>query len=455
MNENFSKQLSHLIKLSPESNNKIINQTGIDRSTFYQFLSGKRIPTFKQFGAIIKVLAKDETLLSPTHTTSTQIIPQAEIDLLLSNYLEAKDDPDTFALWRSVNAFIKTAQERMLSSQDQMITDDQIKKASEDVSQFIKRQLTSKKHALDLYVSPAVSDALHLASELQKLSENHQITIRQIIGIEPNNSTLQETHILLQNIANILPILGSGKITISTYKSADSSLGKENDLFPYYLLGQNELMLISHTGDICLTVKDEQTVTAYHALFDSRINNLKPFSVSLNNYMELASMLNAQYQHFGDRSFIFVADRPCSLQIMTPAFIDKHAANPALNTFAKQYTATLQSIPNFCGMMSPSGLSAFEKDRTIYEAGMNYHLDDEDLEQFNSCIVRLLENRMLIIPFSNYFIPGWEIAIYDQDEILISLHKSTNSVIDLKNTEIAHAFYIYYDCMREMFIKGH
>lgn len=41
----FSDQLSQFVKLSGKSKNQIIDESKINRSSFFQFLNGKRMPT--------------------------------------------------------------------------------------------------------------------------------------------------------------------------------------------------------------------------------------------------------------------------------------------------------------------------------------------------------------------------------------------------------------------------
>ena len=44
----FAKILNEMIESIPNTKNEIIGRTGIDRSTFFKFLSGKRFPTADQ-----------------------------------------------------------------------------------------------------------------------------------------------------------------------------------------------------------------------------------------------------------------------------------------------------------------------------------------------------------------------------------------------------------------------
>lgn len=49
----FSVLLDEMLKQLPYSKNDVIIRTGINRSTFYQFLNGKRFPTAKHMAAIL------------------------------------------------------------------------------------------------------------------------------------------------------------------------------------------------------------------------------------------------------------------------------------------------------------------------------------------------------------------------------------------------------------------
>ena len=52
----FSDQLSQAIKLSGKSKNQIIEESKINRSSFFQFLNGKRMPTKEHLAAILAAL---------------------------------------------------------------------------------------------------------------------------------------------------------------------------------------------------------------------------------------------------------------------------------------------------------------------------------------------------------------------------------------------------------------
>lgn len=52
----FSVQLSQAIKLSGKSKNQIIEESKINRSSFFQFLNGKRMPTKEHLAAILAAL---------------------------------------------------------------------------------------------------------------------------------------------------------------------------------------------------------------------------------------------------------------------------------------------------------------------------------------------------------------------------------------------------------------
>ncbi len=56
----FRILLKELLEEMNLSNNILIERTGINRSTFYQFLNGKRLPTVQQFSQIMKAASFPE-----------------------------------------------------------------------------------------------------------------------------------------------------------------------------------------------------------------------------------------------------------------------------------------------------------------------------------------------------------------------------------------------------------
>ena len=50
----FGRLLNEMMEALDESKNEIISRTGIDRSTFFKFLNGKRFPTADQLNVIIR-----------------------------------------------------------------------------------------------------------------------------------------------------------------------------------------------------------------------------------------------------------------------------------------------------------------------------------------------------------------------------------------------------------------
>lgn len=455
-NETFFNHLNRLIndliKTSGLSKNQIIQDTGIDRSTFYQFLAGKRLPTFKQFGKILTILMKWNDAGFNPETIGRYTLSQADRDNLLVEYLTARDDDALLSYSQMARDFITTASTAQQRYEAGSATDDNPTVTT--IREFVLRQADSDTKTLDFYVSEELIDKLHIGQFLFDLSRRHA-TIRQIVGIDTEKTAhneAAETRIIMQNLAKALPGFAKNVDRYFLYKTVDSSAGKGNPLFPYYLLGDKELLLLDSTGSNAIVVTDATVLAAYHAQFDRRIASLTPVFISLENAMSLAQMLNERYQHFGDHSFLFVAERPCALQIITPEIVDKCVpATSPFNAFSKSYTAAVQRIKNFYGLMSPAGLTAFENDRTIREAGMAYHLDDDDMAQINANLANTLGPRMIIVPFSHYFISGWEMAIYDDNELILSLYNNTDCVIQIKSPGIVRAFYTYYNSMREIF----
>lgn len=459
--KDFYLHLNTLIQQTNLSKNKLIKQTDIDRSTFFQILSGKRMPTAVQFGSIlsaaIPALSSDREKVSPPPDTSGGYFTKKTLDTLLQEYLELRMDPVSDKEWHLVQKFIQIfsrihSQTPDIARASNLISEKADSKYDQNfqiIQNFIKRQHIVHGQ-LDIYMSTVLIEALSLNKSLYALSDS-SVQIRQILGMDFRDASGEDMQSILYYLAELLHLLEQNSSTISVYQSEKSSLKKEDQLFPYYILGQEEMLLIDSRGENCLEIDDMQIVSSYRKSFEDRIHHLPLLFRSMGNYLNLAQVLNNRYQNIGDCSVLFAAERPCAMQLVTPGLIDKYIHDTEFATFAKIYTGNLQRIKNFCGLMSPKGLAAFEADQCILEAGMNFHLTGDDMMGINTTMQNLSGTRMIIVPFSDYFIPDWELAIYDQDEAILSLFNNTDCIIHLTNKDIVHALYIYYDCMRKIF----
>lgn len=454
-NNSFFDILNHLVGKSRKSKNILVAETGIDRSTFFKILAGKRIPTEKQFGTILRALLSDDPCFIPSafpERVYGSFLP-ADIDKLLKEYVRIRTTPLSFQYWTAARNFIKTAcltQEANL--QDTPDYDPDYADTLKITRDFIHRQLCMDHGSLDFHISPDLLNRLPL-NRLFSIFSNTEVPVRQIISISAADHSPESADTILQNLAKLLTFLEHNAKRFLIYEIAGSSHGNKVPLYPNYLIGRQEMLLIDASGTVCINIKDETVIAASEKIFEDKIRNLKPLFSSPENFMELASMLQTYYQNFGNGSMIFASERPCALQLVTQGMIDHHLSDPLFSAFAKRYTHTLQGIENFSGLMSPDGLAAFESDHCISEAGMDFHLSESDMTVINQRIQDMLGTRMYLIPFSCSFIPGWEIALFNLNDVLLSLHDSTNCIIHFQNRNVAQTLHIYYDFMRKIFAK--
>ena len=98
MQNSFSELLNQVITKSKVSKNELIRECDIDRSSFFKFLNGTRVPTNIQFSKVCRVLQLSPSDEKKLRTAYSSIV-LGEQEVLLSNkiadllwMLEGTDD---------------------------------------------------------------------------------------------------------------------------------------------------------------------------------------------------------------------------------------------------------------------------------------------------------------------------------------------------------------------------
>lgn len=464
----FYTDLNSIIVKSGSSKNSILRSAQIDRSTFFQILSGKRLPTDAQFGWIIRFLRGNAA------------IQQSDLDQLLEQYMQEKLPHDTYSGWKLAKTFIREANEALRNHRDikadpypQATADSMTGETEQAVAAFVARQFSSAGATLDFYLSPALiaacqlEDCLanlmgdeaavpHVGQKAEKAESGAQTVfpvIRQIIDIDPQRGEMEETRALLHNLAVFFRLMQFPKC-MQIYVSENAASGRGNQIFPYYMIGKSELLLLGEDGETCVTVRDPALIEQYRRQFERIIQRLTRLYLPVENYMDLARHLFEHNQKAVSMAQIAVAERPCFLFLVDHDMVNKYVPDPAFASFATSYTDMVQSMPHYYALMSESGIEAFRRDHFVSESGMNLTIDDEDMEKSVQKIRELEGQKMYLIPFGDVFIPRWECLIFHPDEVYFSLYANTDCVFRIQHHGIAEVLFRYYDSIRRVMSRS-
>lgn len=452
----FNEELKEIISRLFPSKNQLIRDLGFDRSIFFKILSGDRLPTEEQFSLILHLIVKKGTSEDSIYKENPGLL-QNDLDSLIVSYLSARLDSSSYQLWEVVRAFIVLTN-RTISAQfpDETGTGSPSSRAHSEVSSavetkvhdFIIRELSCDHAGLDFCLSPALIDRFGIYAFFDKVLPFHPM-VRQILGLPAGENSLESISVMLRNFAQFVGLLDSDSSRLVTYCTTDSASVRKSDIFPYYLLGKDRLLLISDDGSSCAPVTDPVLIQEWHRRFESVIHSITPLFLPVDDYMGLAQELLILNKKITEIPVIFAADRPCFWQLVTPEIIERYTNDPVITAFGKEYARTIQSCPNFYTIFSPDGLKAFRKDCFISEAGLNLQLDDDDMKALDHSFMPLRDRQMIQIPFSGCLVRGWEIAVYSPDLAVIFPFSRPERTIRILNREMIRALFVFYNSLRK------
>ena len=434
----LSAQLEKLITKCDISKNTIIKETGTDRSTFYQILSDKRIPTEFVFSSLMHFFI-DFRQAHPDQ------ISQSDLDHLLRSYLNETMTTKEMNDWKASASFIKKANASIESDESPLIPDTD-HPSDQKVSDFLNRQLKVQDGRLDFYLSTELINRFHMHAYLRQ-SIPFKAHVNQLCGIYENGHQKISERIL-NAMADCIGFLSlQPENYYNVYCFRDSTVGKQNLLYPYYMIGKTEVMFISADGNRVIHVDESDTIEELHQYVNDIISRSTPLFPHVENYLELAQNLMKSYRTGASSVIYSVAERPCFWEIVTPDIISKYAPDQNIERFGLEYASVLKSLPNFYGLNSFEGLTAFDQDRYVSEAGLNLKLDQTDMDQLHVNFQNTLWKHIILLPFSNTFIHNWEIAIYYPDTVYLSMYDNSRSVLCLKDHNLIDPLFTYYDSM--------
>lgn len=441
----ISNELDKLLSKSNISKNQLIKETGIDRSTFFQIMSGKRFPSESIFRSLLLFFTKRGINISGKDS-----ITRHDLDLFFQSYLHQTLNNSEYELWKVSARFIKEAN-ASISSYNRDCSFSEHSHQDQQVYNFLTKQLSVSNGTLKFYLSPELLDRFHI-NELIRTSGHSDLTIQQLSGIYQNSSAKYISS-LLSLLARSIDFLDEQSLNYSIYYTDDSDEGKQNILFPYYLIGANEALLLSDDGNESFLATNGNDVEMIQKRFDEILTHSTPLFTQEKDYMGLAQKLFAKYQSDEVQQIYSVAERPCFLEMVTQSIISKYAPTPEIEQFGTSYVNTIKSITNFYALNSPDGVKQFEKDRHVIEAGMDFKIDDSDMDLLHEEYEKALWDKIILLPFSNCFIHNWEIAVYYPETMFLSRYDNTDCIICIRDDNLINTLFTYYNSMFRLLHK--
>lgn len=449
----FHSLLNSIIDSQSVTKNSLINETGIDRSSFYQILSGKRIPTKDQITSIIRQLdisAADEMALYDAFylerlgEVNYHYLKFTEkcLRVIGSPYIDANasnNQPPSC----SQELQNKLSDNPIDTDQSQATTGTILYHSTDEIICGLTKFLihASKKENNHLQVSLPfdLSSRIKLFSNIQSLITSGKFqnaTISQILHFQtknPNDITEK-----LDGFATLLEsILTKGtNITYNIYYYSNEQKVSKNSgvLFPFYIITDDASLLLNADANKGCLLTDPSLIGFMRKEFDSVFDHAEPF---------LSSFSQKELPQFQARSIpaeevIFIQKHPGACLMVTDDLVEKYVPEEFKETL-KQHFHFMQQM-NASEGITLDGIREFARNHVISESGFYVEANTADiinaLEQLKS---RLDRNLFVLdtekIPVSD----NWAFLLYPDQYALLVPNKELDFIICVSDPDIIHA----------------
>lgn len=449
----FHSLLNSIIDSQSVTKNSLINETGIDRSSFYQILSGKRIPTKDQITSIIRQLdisAADEMALYDAFylerlgETNYHYLKFTEkcLRVIGSPYIDAN---------ASNNQTPSCSQELQNKLPDNPIDTDQSQAATGTIlyhstdeiicglTKFLIHASKKENNHLQVSLPFDLSSRIKLFSNIHSLITSGKFqnaTISQILHFQtknPNDITEK-----LDGFATLLEsILTKGtNITYNIYYYSNEQKVSKNSgvLFPFYIITDDASLLLNADANKGCLLTDPSLIGLMREEFASVFDHAKPF---------LSSFSQKELPQFQARSIpaeevIFIQKHPGACLMVTDDLVEKYVPEEFKETL-KQHFHFMQQM-NASEGITLDGIREFARNHVISESGFYVEADTSDiinaLEQLEA---RLDRNLFVLdtekIPVSD----NWAFLLYPDQYALLVPNKELDFIICVSDPDIIHA----------------
>lgn len=449
----FHSLLNSIIDSQSVTKNSLINETGIDRSSFYQILSGKRIPTKDQITSIIRQLdisAADEMALYDAFylerlgETNYHYLKFTEkcLRVIGSPYIDANASNNQTPS-RSQELQNKLPDNPIDTDQSQAATGTILYHSTDEIICGLTKFLihASKKENNHLQVSLPfdLSSRIKLFSNIQSLITSGKFqnaTISQILHFQtknPNDITEK-----LDGFATLLEsILTKGtNITYNIYYySYEQKVSKNSGvLFPFYIITDDASLLLNADANKGCLLTDPSLIGFMCKEFDSVFDHAKPFLSSFSQ-KELPQF---QAKSIPAEEVIFIQKHPGACLMVTDDLVEKYVPEEFKETL-KQHFHFMQQM-NASEGITLDGIREFARNHVISESGFYVEANTADiinaLEQLKS---RLDRNLFVLdtekIPVSD----NWAFLLYPDQYALLVPNKELDFIICVSDPDIIQA----------------
>ena len=351
----FSDQLSQSIKLSGKSKNQIIDESKINRSSFFKFLNGKRTPTKEHLSAILAALQ-----LPPGEEEQLRKLYEiAEIgESIYESRTGCAECLDDLALLteqnrRPIHEFVGEAVYSV--SRAPILGENRV---YQELCHLAQAEMLKPEPQIDLFLPRQPNDFLKYLKSFFQNKSNKKIRMRQIIQFSLNKE--EKTKDILSFFNSLLFLMAvSGDSYEAYYYYSDSNLTDTiGALYPYCVMTSSGVMLVSARMDRALFSATDSILVACHAQFQDAISHAKPFMENIVSPKQQTTMAYSSWRFWEGGYQYFAA--PCFGNYLPDEVLNMYRS-PTLTPLIEQYLKHVRREHRYVSFCTREGILDFAR----------------------------------------------------------------------------------------------
>ena len=357
--------LAELLGQADVSKNTIIRKTGIDRSTFYQILRGTRVATEEQLQKICYFIHADEDYYTK-----------------LIDCYEQERAGDKAEQRRCVRTFIEAL------SEDGCEPDE---KAEEIFSRFVHREKEVGNARFDMFLpsNSACTTKLYRAIKEQLIAKG-EAELHQIIAEDDGKEeTVEES---FHRLTEWITYLRSQMAKFHAYRLPVSMAGLRTNAFPFYIVGEKTLIVVSFDEKQMVVSTDPSVVKAYRENFKDVLKEAAEVASTQTNTEKVHSFLLQMWQNAGEDRVYVLTPKPRMWLYADDEMISRYLEDP----FYVRYGQAYRSL-NIQEFTLQSGVDSFCRDGLTVASGGEIRLAETDIGFIQNMIDSRRDSELLIL----------------------------------------------------------
>lgn len=424
---------------SPASKNDVIRRTGIDRSTFYQILGEKRMATPVQFIRILNSLQLEEE----------------ERVALLRQYERESAGGEAFEKYEKVRTFLRAmstsgdnAEENSGGRGDSAAggaessgDDEMADPCPEPVADMLRHTLQrGGKIKLRLLIPSGLHILSGIASVLKEaVIPGSTVEVDQLVS---DWNTESESRQMILGFAEYMKLLKTHPgFIVRAYMTEDVFFHPEGTPYPFYILGEDTMVMFDQSGHRCAVIRDPVQIRDYSEHFDGILQKAKTVIESNQDMTELFNKMTDVMKNTGNHRPIYLFnDAPClwlsTTREQEKAYFDQEDG--------LAYGELLRSM-DIIEFTSEKRVDRLLSGRTIDEAGMSLTLREEDIPLLREGVNSRIGKNLFLINESVQPLPeDWVIYAFGDGQLIMAPFRDSSFYVCVNNWDFATDIYDWF-----------